>query len=246
MRRTILVFCCFAPLITPGLAAAAQQPKPDDSNRLQTTSEANRDGLGGAVKAPLRDINVIRTQIPPVLLDAMADPYARPKSADCQMLTALIRPLDDALGPDLDIIPVREDEDLVDRGREWAGNTALGAVAGAASDMIPFRGWVRKLSGAEAHDRLVTAALAAGAIRRGYLKGLGEARGCNPPATPDHSRSELPPKDSKKKGPRFPIRLPGGAAAPAAIAVPTPAPIQVPGPEVAPEAIQPPAGNSAP
>ncbi len=246
MRRTILVFCCFAPLIASEAAAAAQQPKSDDSNRLQTTSEANRDGLGGAIKAPLRDINVIRTQIPPLLLDAMADPYARPKSNDCQMLTALIRPLDDALGPDLDIIPVREDEDLVDRGREWAGNTALGAVAGAASDMIPFRGWVRKLSGAEAHDRLVTSALASGAIRRGYLKGLGEARGCNPPATPDHSRSELPPKDPKKRFPRFPVRLPGGAAAPAAVAVPTPAPLEVPSPEVAPEAVQPPAGNSVP
>ena len=47
---------------------------------------------------------------------------------------------------------------------------------------IPFRGVVRKLSGAESHDRLVQSAIIAGNVRRAYLKGLGEARGCMPPA----------------------------------------------------------------
>nr|QQZ48666.1 hypothetical protein JKL49_14210 [Phenylobacterium glaciei] len=46
-------------------------------------------------------------------------------------------------------------------------------MAGAASDLIPFRGWVRRLSGAQRHDSLVTAAINAGAVRRAYLKGLG-------------------------------------------------------------------------
>ncbi len=45
---------------------------------------------------------------------------------------------------------------------------------------------MRKLSGAEKHDSLVQHAMASGAIRRAYLKGLGEARGCDPPATPQH------------------------------------------------------------
>ena len=38
------------------------------------------------------------------------------------------------------------------------------------------------------------------------LKGLGEAKGCNPPATPTHVKSDIPPAPPKRKGPRFPIR----------------------------------------
>jgi hypothetical protein len=81
----------------------------------------------------------------------------------------------------------------MDRGRKAAGGAALGAVASAAQDMIPMRGWVRKLTGAERHDRLVQSAVASGAVRRAYLKGLGEARGCDPPATPQHKPPPEPP-----------------------------------------------------
>jgi hypothetical protein len=34
--------------------------------------------------------------------------------------------------------------------------------------------------------------MASGAIRRAYLKGLGEARGCDPPATPQHLAKPAP------------------------------------------------------
>jgi len=45
-----------------------------------------------------------------------------------------------------------------------------------------MRSWIRKLSGAERRDREVQEAIAAGIARRTYLKGVGEARGCKPPA----------------------------------------------------------------
>ncbi|PTS90424.1 hypothetical protein, partial [Caulobacter sp. HMWF009] len=173
-------------------------------------------GLSGAVSAPLRDVNLLRTKIPPILLEAMKDPYARPPLVTCKVLTDLVIPLDGALGEDFDQKSPQEDEDLLDRGRKAAGTAALGAVASAAQDMIPFRGWVRKLSGAEAHDRLVQSAIASGVVRRAYLKGLGEARGCPPPATPHHKPPPppvvvdpgMPPPvnpDGPRK-PRFPIR----------------------------------------
>jgi len=199
------------------VAFAQEQTVPTaESQRIQTTSEANRDGLSGAVSAPLRDVNLLRTKIPPILLEAMKDPYARPPLVTCKVLTDLVIPLDGALGEDFDQKSPQEDEDLLDRGRKAAGTAALGAVASAAQDMIPFRGWVRKLSGAEAHDRLVQSAIASGVVRRAYLKGLGEARGCNPPATPHHKPPPppvvvdpgMPPPvnpDGPRK-PRFPIR----------------------------------------
>ncbi|WP_233247506.1 hypothetical protein [Caulobacter endophyticus] len=212
--RSLLLLAATLPLLAA--CATTRQPEPqtqvevENPDKIQTTSEANKDGLSGAVTAPLRDVNLMRTKIPPVLLEAMQDPYARPQPSSCGQLTALVKPLDAALGIDLDQVPPGEDEDLMDRGRKAAGDAALGAMASAAQDLIPMRGWVRKLSGAEKHDRLVQSAMAAGAVRRAYLKGLGEARGCMPPATPQHRGDPQPEPEAKKR--RFPFL--GGKDAP--------------------------------
>lgn len=220
MRRTLLL-AAFLTVAATSAAMARQQspspaPTPQTDERIKSTSEANKEGITGAMTAPLRDVNVIRTKIPRILLEAMADPYKRPTKADCASLIALIQPLDGALGEDIDSNPPTEDEDLMDRGRKAAGEAALGAVASAAQDMIPMRGWVRKLTGAERHDRLVQSAIASGAVRRAYLKGLGESRGCNPPATPQHKPPAQPPVVDPgmppppdpygPRKPRFPIR----------------------------------------
>ncbi len=166
---------CLALALLAGTAAA------QDSERIQTTKDANEENLAGAVQAPLRDVNVVRTKVPPVLLEAMADPYGRPRRTTCTQLASLIRPIDEALGPDLDTIAAEKKGNMA-KGK----TTAIGAVAGLASDMIPFRGFVRKLSGAEQHDSFVQSAIIAGNVRRAYLKGLGESRGCGAPATPLH------------------------------------------------------------
>lgn len=195
MRRLLSIALCAA------LAGCASTPRSDGSAKVQTTAEANSEGLTGAAAAPLRDLNVTRTKIPEVLLQAMSDPYERPpKRFTCGQLVALLTPLNDALGADLDTPSVNED-DLLDKGR----TTAYGAMADVATGAIPFRGWVRKLTGAERHDRLVQAAITAGAVRRAYLKGLGEAHGCNPPATPSHLLQGAPPVSEGLK-PRYPIR----------------------------------------
>lgn len=189
-------------------------PPPDPENQMKTSDQIKRESLQGAATAPLRDLNVMRAKIPEVLLQALDDPYARPpRSFKCSALAALVRPLDEALGPDIDKVPVT-DENLMDRGK----STALGVAGDLASDAIPFRGFVRKLTGAEAHDRLVQSAIVAGNVRRGYLKGLGEAKGCTPPATPSHERAALvqakqaaaPPRASGKPpgkfSPKYPVR----------------------------------------
>jgi hypothetical protein len=189
MRRIAVIALAAAALILAGCVTS----RADGSPQVQTTAEANKENVQGAAEAPLRDLNVVRTKIPDVLLDALGDPYARPplppregKAAACALLEGLVKPLDEALGADLDS-PAREDDSLIYRGKD----AALGAMAGAASDAIPFRSWVRKLSGAERHDRLVQNAISAGAVRRAYLKGLGESHGCGPPAAASHMISEI-------------------------------------------------------
>jgi hypothetical protein len=198
MRRIAVL----ALVVVSMTAAGCALVRSDKSATVETTAQADRADIEGAAEAPLRDLNVLRTKIPPVLLEALVDPYARPprsaritKAQQCAALVSLIQPLDDALGADLDN-PDKEDKSLIYRGKD----AALGMMAGAASDMIPFRSWVRKLSGAERHDKLVQNAISAGAVRRAYLKGLGEAHGCNPPATPSHALTETvdqrpPPSD---------------------------------------------------
>ena len=197
--RTALALSATA-LAAASALSGCMTTRADGSPKVETTSEANREGIKGVAKAPLRDLNVLRTKIPEVLLQALADPYERPQTKTCAELITLLRPLNDALGADLDT-PSKDEDDLLDKGR----NTALGLAAGAASDVIPFRGWVRKLTGAEQHDRVVQAAIVAGAVRRSYLKGLGEAKGCLPPATPSHELAGSPVIDQSGK-PRYPIR----------------------------------------
>lgn len=136
----------------------------------QTSAEANTESLGSAVAAPLRDINVVRSEIPDLLKKAQTDPYA-PPSPGCTPLKAEIDKFDEVLGDDYD----DRSADAKDGGM---ARPVLGVVASTITDVIPMRGWVRRLTGAERHDQEVRDAIKAGFVRRGYLKGLYNAGAC--------------------------------------------------------------------
>lgn len=140
--------------------------------------------LGQAATTPLSDLNLVRADIPVVLSAAQKAPYALPASLSCETLAADVQALDTALGADLDAPPNPDHPGLVERGAGVAGDAAVGAVRGAAEGVIPFRSWIRKLTGAERYSREVAAAIAAGTIRRAFLKGLGQSAGCAAPAAP--------------------------------------------------------------
>ncbi len=135
------------------------------------------DAVGQAAATPLQDLNVVRAEIPPVLRAAQKAPYAAPADRSCAALADEVRALDAVLGADLDTPPGSANPSLIERG---AGD----ALRNAAEGVIPFRGWVRRLSGAERYSRDVAAAIAAGTVRRAYLKGLGTAGACAAPAAP--------------------------------------------------------------
>jgi len=197
-------------LLALPLLAACASPKPPPG-RIVTSDQANRSGLTGAAAAPLRDVNLMRTEIPQVLLDALADPYKRPRPFTCAQYTALVRPLDDALGPDFDV-PAADDASLVRK----ANDAALGGAASLAQDIVPFRGWVRRLSGAQRHDALVSAAITAGAARRAYLKGLGEAKSCKAPAIPRRAAPISTAPVARAAQRPLPTRLPAASRTPPA------------------------------
>ncbi len=153
--------------------SAAETPE------LQAPQQGSK--AGEIIKQPLKDLNVFQPEIPATLLKAKAAPYAVPAAKDCQMLNAEIADLDRALGPDLDIA-TEKDESVSKKISDETFNLARGAVSG----LIPYRGVVRFVTGAEKHARTINEALLAGAVRRSYLKGYGEMLACNYPAAPKH------------------------------------------------------------
>jgi hypothetical protein len=157
------------------------------------SQDAGTRSMESAAETPLRNANIVRQKIPPVVLTAMAAPYARPNPMTCQAIAAEVAALDRALGPDFDAGGGRSNAHL--------GPTAMRV---AANTLIPFQGVLRFVSGAEAHDREVVRAIIAGSARRSYLKGLGEARRCQAPASP---RGAVPPaKAAAAPGAHLPPR----------------------------------------
>ena len=132
------------------------------------------------MQAPLEDLNLKREEIPEVLLQARGAPYAVTGLGRCAAIGAEIARLDEALGPDIDV-PTSGDGEALD---QQAAGAALDAVRDTATDFIPFRSWVRRLSGAAQHSREVQSAIRAGLARRAFLKGIGQQKNCAPPAAP--------------------------------------------------------------
>jgi hypothetical protein len=164
-------------LVLPFILAACAA-----SGTSQTPATGTR--VAKAVTTPLVDLNLLREKIPVVLNEARKNPYSAPADPACADLSQAILALDDALGPDLDVPKPSADPTVFERGTSAAGNAAFDALQGAAEGLVPFRHWVRKLSGAERHSKEVAAAVAAGIVRRSYLKGIGQSLGCQAPAAP--------------------------------------------------------------
>jgi hypothetical protein len=119
---------------------------------------------------PARDVGVQRERIPPVLEGARAAPYTLAGTRSCPAIARALRELDTALGPDFDAGPTRQGS--------RAGRLAEAGGRAVVNTIVPFRGVVRELSGSAEADRRMQAAVDAGLARRGFLRGLAQARGC--------------------------------------------------------------------
>lgn len=145
---------------------------------LSACSTTAPEKAANAAATPFNDLNLLNTPIPPALTAAQRGPYALAPNADCATLDAEIVALDEVLGPDLDAPPSQAHRGLLERGVDAGSDAATGALQRTAEGVIPFRGWIRKLSGAERHSRQVAAAITAGGVRRAFLKGVRTARAC--------------------------------------------------------------------
>ncbi|HKR92116.1 hypothetical protein [Novosphingobium sp.] len=158
---------CFA------LAAALVAAPAAARHSERPITNRNPDAVDVA-KTPITDLNIGRNgEIPPILTAAVDQPYALDGLSKCRRLNIAVADLDKVLGPDIDL--PQEQRDRISGGRvaQWV-----------VTSFIPFRGLIREVSGANEQDRKVGAAIQAGLARRGFLKGVGAARGCKYPARP--------------------------------------------------------------
>lgn len=125
--------------------------------------------------SPLSDVNVRKKAVPPVLVAALADPYDLKGLKTCTGYTTAIMDLDVALGDDIDVAYDKTDEEKMGNGAGVIARSLIGSF-------IPFRGVLREVSGANAQQRAWDRALYAGSVRRAFLKGIGQSKGCAYPA----------------------------------------------------------------
>lgn len=172
MKNLGIVVLCLA-LSSP---AFAQERESKD----QTLDQA-----GKIVTQPVRDVGLDKDKIPPVLQQAVENPYALPPSRTCRALNQSLGELNAVLGADF-TVGAQENENRAGKIAEAVGKTIV-------NSLIPFRGLVREITGAAPAERRLEGAVAAGIARRGYLRGMAGVKGCTiAPIAP-------PPEDREKK-----------------------------------------------
>lgn len=158
------------PLVVAALLLASPVLAQTEPSKTQQVEQ----DAASVAKAPLKDVGVVKDKIPQVLIDARTATYALPSPLTCQTIFDAVDALNAELAPDLDNPSTQI--------KTGMSATEIGETV--VHGLMPMRSWVRKLSGAEKNDNAVQAAILAGSIRRGYLKGIGLERGCKPPAAP--------------------------------------------------------------
>lgn len=129
------------------------------------------DHVENAVTQPARDVNLKKNEIPARLLEIQKSPYDLSHIDGCRAITAEIASLRPILGPDVNEVPRLSRAEK----RERSVSRVAGGILGG---LIPFRGVVREVTGANAADLRYQQAMAAGFARRSFLKGMAHSKGC--------------------------------------------------------------------
>ncbi len=180
LRTAPLAGLAMLALATAGCTSSSKPQRDGAVNRAVTRTQS---GVGDAALTPLNDLNLRRVPIPP-RLEAIRSPYEPIRKRDCVGIGAEVAELTAILGADVDA-PETPDDTLGEKTGDEAAHLALNEVKDAVTGFIPYRSLVRMASGASEHERRLRAAYDRGVQRRAYLKGVGLAMGCAPPAAPD-------------------------------------------------------------
>lgn len=149
---------------SPGIVSA-QQP---------SANKPMQDHAFDAVTQPLKDVNLKRDKVPAKLSAVRDDPYDLENMRSCSALSFELNELNAVLGADINEIELQSVAEKRERGVSQIAGGILGGL-------IPFRGVVRELTGANEAERDYLTAIAAGFARRSFLKGVATTKGCIAP-----------------------------------------------------------------
>ena len=176
-RFAAMTFMLAALVALPALAQSSDPASPPPS-RTETKGEAKEDAVDpvartatNIVERPLKDLNIVKAKIPPGLAAISTRPYATTGLKSCRHYAAAINAMTVILGPDVDSPAVEA------KGNKPA-EFVLDSTESLIGDLLPGGGIIRKLTGAEAAQKRLVAAVYAGGLRRAYLKGAARAKGC--------------------------------------------------------------------
>lgn len=170
MKR--LLVSAVLPIALAALGTAHAAPAQQAEAKAEPVTD-KKVGADDVALTPLSDLNIKKTGIPPLLITAQERPYALDGLTSCTRLNAAVSDLNVLLGDDIDVPD--SDGEKVDPGR---------VAQSVVGSLIPFRGLIRELSGANAQERKLQSAIVAGSTRRGFLKGMAQQRGCKGIARP--------------------------------------------------------------
>ena len=153
------------PVKLPESSTTPEKPVPGES----WTTEARKKSVEIGTQ-PVRDVGVMKREIPPILVRAQESPYSLKGLKTCKQLAAEVTALNVVLGADYTVGNELK-ENRAGKLAEAGGKSVVNAI-------IPFRGIVRELTGAAPADRRMNAAVDAGLARRGFLRGVHAKQGC--------------------------------------------------------------------
>lgn len=152
------------------VALAAASPAAAQAPQRSTAGQA-ADTASRVAAQPLRDLNIVRDGIPPEIKAIMEEPYSLKGLRGCADYAREIARITKVIGPDVDSAEAKAAKGT---STEFMLKTAESTVIG----LIPGRGIVRRVSGADAAQREAQAATLAGSLRRAFLKGRASGLNC--------------------------------------------------------------------
>lgn len=179
----------------------------------QTAVDPSNVRVADIALQPLTELNLRHARIDAILATAREKPYTLADLDSCDKIAGEVAALDGVLGADIDTA----------EGKPTATRVANGAGRIARSVMmsfVPFHAVIREVSGASARQHDYERALFAGSVRRAYLKGIGEERGCAYPARDATPEVALLVRAARHGGPPLAVALAAQASTPAAAAPP--------------------------
>lgn len=134
--------------------------------------------LSQAAISPLKTLNIAKEDIPVVLKIAknekLSDKNAKNEALSCSEIALQIKDLESLIG----LLPGESELDKKTDSKKDIPEKVVVSAVERSTEVIPLKGVVAKLSGAEKHDKKVRAHIEAGKLRKAFLIGLEKGKNC--------------------------------------------------------------------